>query len=137
MDFIDDLEYEHINQTTIDASVSNMPLVIFEQKFGAIDAEDSSCHGCFVTNFSFTDYTIQEDLNIDRLLIYSVEIFCEGTHFCPTNVKSHYYASSNIDNNRTIVSLWEVINGDVNVNIYGVDDVLSSCLKYITMRYFH
>ena len=49
MIFFDDgtyeYDYEHINRTTLDGNVMNMYLIIMEGKYGAIDADDSLCHG--------------------------------------------------------------------------------------------
>ena len=37
--------HEHINRTIFDGNVMNMPLIIMEGKYSAIDTDDSSCHG--------------------------------------------------------------------------------------------
>ena len=41
-------------------------------------------------------------MDIDGQLVYCGEIVCYGNYLYHTNVRSHYYASSNKDNNRTI-----------------------------------
>ena len=44
-DGTDEEIYEKINQTILDGNVMNMYLIITEGKYGAIDTDDSSCHG--------------------------------------------------------------------------------------------
>ena len=43
----------------------NMSLIIMEVKYGAIDTDDSLCHGYYIIKFSSYLYTLQEDLCID------------------------------------------------------------------------
>ena len=44
--------------------VSNMILVVSEDNIGVIDAEEPSCHGYYIVEFSSTSYTLQKDFNI-------------------------------------------------------------------------
>ena len=48
----DEEDYEHINWTIIDGNMMNMSLIIMEGKYGAIDADNSSCHGYYIIKFS-------------------------------------------------------------------------------------
>ena len=60
-----DEEYcENINQTIIDGNVMNMYLIIMEGKYGAIDTNDSSCHGYYIIKFPSYTYTLQSELSI-------------------------------------------------------------------------
>ena len=62
-----------------------------EEKYGAIDTDDSSCHGYYIIKFYSSPYTLQSDLSIDGQVISSGEMICEGTYFSPININSHYY----------------------------------------------
>ena len=75
-------------------------------------------------------------MNIDGQLIYSGD-FCEGNYFYPININSQYYVSPNKDNRITILTLKTIINGDVHVNIHGVDYVITFFIKTILMKFFH
>ena len=69
----------------------NMYLIIREGKYGAIDTDDSSCHGYYIIKFYSLPYNLQPDLSIDGQVISSGKIVCEGTYFFPININSHYY----------------------------------------------
>ena len=69
----------------------NMSFIITEGKYGAIDTDDFSCHGYYITKFSSSPYKLQADLSIDGQVISSGEILREGTYFFPININSHYY----------------------------------------------
>ena len=43
----------------------NIPLINTEAKYGAVDADDSSCHGYYIIKFSSYPYTLQVDLIVD------------------------------------------------------------------------
>ena len=58
-DGTDEEYYKNINRTILDGNVMNMYLVIMEGKFGAIDTDDSSCHGYYTIKFSSMSYTLQ------------------------------------------------------------------------------
>ena len=90
-DRTDEEYYENINQTIIDGNVMNMSLIVTEVKYGAIDNDDSSCHGYYIIKFYSSPYTHQADLSIDGQVISSGKIVCEGTYFFPININSHYY----------------------------------------------
>ena len=64
----------------------NMSFIITEEKYGAFDTNDYSCHGNYIINFSSSPYTLQADLIIDGQFICSGEIICEGTYFFPINM---------------------------------------------------
>ena len=61
---IDESDYDHINRTILDGNVTNMSLIIYKRNFGAIDADENSCHRYSIINFSESPYTLQEYLNI-------------------------------------------------------------------------
>ena len=92
-----------------------MYLIITEGKYGAIDGDDSSCHGYYIINFSSSPYTLQSDLSIDGWVISSGEMVREGTYFFPINTNYHYYVLQINKPNNTIVSISTIINGNVNV----------------------
>ena len=54
-----------------------------EDKYGATDADYSSCHGYYIIKFSSSPYTLQSDLSIDGRVISSGEMVYEGTYFFP------------------------------------------------------
>ena len=56
------VEYEFINRTILDGNVMNIYLVILKGNYGAIDADDTSCHGYYIILYSSSPYTLQEDL---------------------------------------------------------------------------
>ena len=64
-DGTDEEIYKHINLTIIDGNVMNMFYIILEGKYGAIDTDDSSCHGYYIMKFYSYPYTLQADLSID------------------------------------------------------------------------
>ena len=90
-DRTDEEYYEKNNRTILYGNVMNMNLVIMEVKYGAIDTDSSSCHGYYITKFSSLSYSLQVDLSIDRQVISSSELVCEGTYFSPMSINSHYY----------------------------------------------
>ena len=61
-----------------------------EGDYGAIDADDSSCHGYYIINLSSSPYTFQAELSIDVQDISSGEMVCEGNYFFPININYHY-----------------------------------------------
>ena len=58
-----------------------MSLINTERNYGAIDADEYTCHGYYIIKFSSYTYTLQYDLSIDGQVIYSGEMVCEGTYF--------------------------------------------------------
>ena len=66
-----------------------MSLIILEEKYGAIDADDSSYHGYYIIKFYSSPYTLQVDLSIDGQVISSGEMVCEGNYFLSININSH------------------------------------------------
>ena len=46
-----------------------MSLAISKGNFGAIDTEDTSCHGYYTIIFTSAPYTLQEELKIDGQVI--------------------------------------------------------------------
>ena len=89
--------YEQINWDILDGNVMNMSLIIMEGKYGAIDADNSSCHGYYIIIYFPSPYTLQADLSIDSQVISSGEMVCEGTYFFPININSHYYVLQKIN----------------------------------------
>ena len=69
----------------------NMSVIITEGKYGAIDSDDSSCHGYYIIKLYWSLYTFQSDLIIDGQVIYSGEMVCEGTYLFAININSRYY----------------------------------------------
>ena len=59
------------NWTIIDGNATNISLFIIEGKYGAIDNDDSLCHGYYIIKFSSYQYTLQSDLSIDWQVISS------------------------------------------------------------------
>ena len=92
---MDDVTYEEdcerINQTILGGIVMDMSLIIIEGKYGAIDADDSSCNGYYIIKFSSSTYILQSYLRIDGQVISSGEIACEENYFSPIDIDSHYY----------------------------------------------
>ena len=68
-----------------------MSLIILEEKYGAIDTDDSSFHSYYIIKISSYPYTLQSDLSIDGQVISSGEILCEGNDFFPININSNHY----------------------------------------------
>ena len=48
-----------------------MLLIISKENFGAIDADENSCHSYNIIRFSSSSYTLQEDLNMYGQVISS------------------------------------------------------------------
>ena len=68
----------------------NIPLIIIEVNYGAIDDDYYTCHNYYIIIFSSYPYTLQADLNIYGQLISSGEILCEGTYYSKININSCY-----------------------------------------------
>ena len=60
-----DVEYECINRNILDGNIMNIYLINYNGNHGAIDDDDTSCHGYYTIIFYAYTYTLQEDLNID------------------------------------------------------------------------
>ena len=56
-----------------------MYFIIMEGKYGAIGADDYSCHGYYIIKISSHPHTLQADLSIDGQVISCGEMVCEGT----------------------------------------------------------
>ena len=67
----DNVYYEFMNITIIEGNVMNVSLIITKGNYGAIDADNSSCHGYYIIRFSSSLYTLQSDLNIYGQVISS------------------------------------------------------------------
>ena len=89
-----------------------------EGKYGAIDTDDSSYYGYYITKFYSYQYTLQSDLGIDGLVISSGEMVCEGNHFFPINMNFRYYVWQRTKSMNTIFSLRTIIDGNVNTLCY-------------------
>ena len=59
------LSIYHINITILDGNVTNMSLINSKENYADIDADDTSCHGYYIIRFSSSQYTFQEDFNIN------------------------------------------------------------------------
>ena len=75
----------------LDGKVVKMFLIIIEEKYGDIDAEDSSCNGYYIIKFYSSPYTLQAYLSIDGQVDSSGEMLCEETYYFPININPHYY----------------------------------------------
>ena len=87
MYFIDDrmdyVEYKHINITILDGNFTNFSLIFNKGNFGVIYSNDTSCHGSYIIIFTFSPYTLQEDLNIYVQVIYFGEMVLRVHIFYP------------------------------------------------------
>ena len=107
----------------------NMSLIILEVNYGAINDDDSPCHGYHMIKFSSYPYTLQADLIIDSRVISSDEMVCEGTCFQSISILVIMFYKNKFNN--TIIYLMIIIYGDVNVICYDLKDFVPSCLRYI------
>ena len=75
MNFIDDgtdnVEYECINKNLLYGNDMNMYLIIIEVKYGAIDANNYTCHGYYIIKVPSSTYNLQSESIIDSEVIYS------------------------------------------------------------------
>ena len=55
----------------------NMYFIIMKVNYGAIDADDYTCHDYYIIKFSSSPYTLQVDLSIDGQVISSGEMVCK------------------------------------------------------------
>ena len=69
----------------------NISFTIIEGKYGAIDTDDSSCHGYYTIKFSSSPYTLQSDLSIEGQVISSVKIVREENYFFSISIYYHFY----------------------------------------------
>ena len=115
----------------------NMHLIITEVKYGAIDANDSSCHSYYIIKFSLYPYTLQADLIIDGQVISCGQMLCEGNYFFPLNINYHYYFLRKTKSNNTVFFLRKIINGNGNILCFDYKDVISPCLRYISHNYYN
>ena len=60
MNFVDDGTdeeyYKHFNRTILDGNVVNMSMIFTGGKYGAINSDDSSCHGYYIIKISSSPY---------------------------------------------------------------------------------
>ena len=56
----------------------DIPITTMKGKYVAIDADDSSCHGYYVINFSSSAYILQSNFSIDGQVVDSGEMVCEN-----------------------------------------------------------
>ena len=112
----------------------NISLIIMEVRYGAIDTDDSSCHGYYIIKFYSSPYTIQSDLSIDGQVVSSGKIIWEGTYLVSIIINYQYYYLQKTKSINTIVSLRKIINGNVNVICYDWKDVVPQCLRSISQN---
>ena len=112
----------------------NMSLITMGGKYGAIDTDDSSCHGYYIIKFFSYPYTLQADLIIDGKVISSDEMVCEGTNFFTININYHYYVLQRTKSTVTIVSLRKIIHVNVNAIWYDSKCVLPPFLRSISQN---
>ena len=60
-----------MNLTILDGNTISMSLIIMEGNYGAIDDDDSACHGYYIIKFSPYPYTLQSNFSIDGQVISS------------------------------------------------------------------
>ena len=65
-----------------------MCLIIMEGYYGAIDSDDTTCHGYYIIRFSSSLYNFQADLSIYVQVIYYGEML--RARFFSINTSSHY-----------------------------------------------
>ena len=58
----------------------NMSLIIMGGGYGAIDADNYSCHGYYIININLSTYNLKKKLSIDGQVISSSETVCEETY---------------------------------------------------------
>ena len=51
----------------------NMSLIIFKGNYGAIYADNSTCHGYYIIKFYSSPYTLQEEFSIDGQVFLTVK----------------------------------------------------------------
>ena len=66
-------------------------LIFMEVKYGAIDVDNYSCHGCYIIKFPSFPYTLQAYLIIGGKVISPVKLVCEWTYFFAINTNYNYY----------------------------------------------
>ena len=71
----------------------NITLIIFEGSYGAIDSDDSTCHGYYIIIFSSYPYKLKADYNIGVHVICSGEMVCKGNYYFSININSIYIFS--------------------------------------------
>ena len=130
------MEFEYINITIIDGNVMNMYLIINKGNYGTIHADDSTCHGYYITIFFSSPYTFQADFDIYCQIISFGEMVYKGNNYFSTNINYNYYVSPKYKSNNTIVPLREIINENVNVKCYYSNDFLPYSLITISQKYF-
>ena len=69
----------------------NMYLIIMEGNCVAVDADDSTCHGYYIIEFSSSKYTLQADASTNSQFISYYEMVCEGIVLFPIDINYHYY----------------------------------------------
>ena len=107
-------------------------LIIMEGKYGAIDTDDSLCHGYYIIKFSLSPYNLQSDLIIDGQVISYGKFACEGTYFFQISNNSRYYVLQKNKSMNTVFSLRKIINGNVNDICHDLYDVVPQILRYIS-----
>ena len=110
----------------------NMSLIIIEGKYGAINTDDSLCHGYYTIKFSSSPYTLQADLSIDGKVISSGKIVCEGTYIFSININSRYCVLQQNKFINTTFSLGTIIDVNINIIYYGWNDVVPKCLRSLS-----
>ena len=103
-----------------------------EVNYGAIDADDSSCHGYYIIKNKSYLYNLQSELSIDDQDIYSGEMVCEGNYF-PNQYQFSLLCFTKKINN-TILYIMITTNGNVNIICYGSNDVVPTCLRSISQN---
>ena len=59
----------------------NIYLIILEDNYGDINADDYTCHGYYIIKFSSSPYNFQTYLSIERQVILPGKIVYEGNVF--------------------------------------------------------
>ena len=93
----------------------NMSLIIMEEKYGAINTDDHSCHGYYIIKFYSYPDTLQSYLSIYGQVVSSGEMVREGTYYFLININYHYYVLQITKFINTIVYLDKISNDNFNV----------------------
>ena len=132
----DEVDYEQTNRNILDGNVNNTPLIIYKWNYGAIDADDNSCHGYYIIIFSSSLYTSQEYLNMYWHVIYSGEMVCKGTYYYQITINYNCCISWSNKKNTTTVYFSKIIIRLSNEKWCDSNDVVMSSLRKNSQNIF-
>ena len=85
----------------------NVYFINIEGNYGAIDADDYSCHSYYIIKFSSSPYTLQLDFSSDWEVISSCEMVCKVDYFFPININSNHYVLQKTKPINTVFNQWK------------------------------